>query len=86
MAEVLALQINLRAAELGGEILAQIKRRRPSHELARAILELVAKFWIAARGLVSALEFEQRGHQGFRDVLAAELAEMTAAIGDVLHC
>jgi hypothetical protein len=85
VAEVLALKINFRAAEPRGEILAQVERRRASHELTRALLELVAEFWIAACLFVGALELEQRRHQGFRHVLSAELAEMAAAIGNVLH-
>ncbi len=85
VAEILALHINLRAAEFCGEILAQVKRRRASDELARTILQLGAKFWIAAGLLVGALELEQRRHQSFSDVLAAELAEVAAAIGNVLH-
>src|SRR5208282_2456062 len=85
VAEVLALQINFRAAKPRRQILAQVKRRRASHEFPRALLELVAEFWIAACLLVGALELEQRRHQGFRNVLSAELAEMAAAIGNVLH-
>src|ERR1035437_7924490 len=85
VAEVLALQINFRAAQPRREILAQVERRRASHELPRAMRALVAKFWIAARLLVGALKLEQRRHQGFRNVLTAELAEMAAAIGNVLH-
>ena len=86
VAEILALQINFRAAEFRAEIFAQVKRRRASDVLARALLELGAKFWIAARLFVGALELEQRGHQGFGDVLSAELAEVAAAIWNVLHC
>src|SRR5208283_4571857 len=85
VAEVLALQIDFRTAEARGEILAEVERCRASDELARASLELGAKFWIATRLLVGALEIEERGHQGFGDVLAAELAEMAVAIGNVLH-
>ena len=86
MAEILALQINFRAAELRGQIRAQVERRRPTHILARELIELGTKLRVAARLFVCALEFEQRRHQGFRDVLSAELTEMAAAIGNVLHC
>src|SRR4029077_9806705 len=60
MAEVFAFQINFRAAEALAQIRGEIERRRPSHEFARAALELVAKFRISARFLICALEFVQR--------------------------
>src|SRR5258705_8798178 len=85
MAEVLALQINFRAAEALAQIRGEIERRRTSHEFAREALELVAKFWIPARLLICSLELVKRGHQRLRDVLAAELAEVAAAIEHVLH-
>src|SRR5882672_8780639 len=76
MAEVLALQINFRAAEALAQIRGEIERGRTSHKFARALLEFVAKFWIAASLLICALELVKRGHQRLCDVLAAELAEV----------
>ena len=86
MAEVLALEVDLRAAEVRGQIGGEEERRRPADVLARVALSSARNFGSRRAVLVGLLQFEQRRHQGFGDVAAAELAEVSVAIGQTLHC
>ena len=85
MAEVFALQINLRAAQFGREIGAEKERRRPSDVFARVARQVFAELRIPSCQLVGFFQFEQRGHQGFGDEAPAKLPETSATIREILH-
>ena len=79
--QLLALEINFGAAEMLGQALGEIQRRRP----ADIVLEVAVHFGLKCRvGLgvgISLLQIEDQRHQGFRDKAAAENAEMPALVG-----
>src|SRR5258708_19712476 len=81
MVELLALEIDFRAAEMPGEALGEIQRRRP----ADIVPEIAVHFRLECRiGLgvgVSLFQIEDQRHQRFRDKAPAENAEMTALVG-----
>ena len=57
MAEVLALEINLRAAELLRQPLGEVERRFPARVPAQILLELLAKGGVTPHRCVSPLQF-----------------------------
>ena len=79
--QLLALEIDFRAAEMFGQPLGEIQRRRP----ADIVLEVAVHFRLERRiGLgvgVGLLQIEDQRHQRFRDEAAAENAEMPALVG-----
>src|SRR5258708_12834550 len=81
MVELLALEIDFRAAEMPGEALGEIQRRRP----ADIVPEIAVHFRLECRiGLgigVSLFQIEDQRHQRFRDKAPAENAEMAAFVG-----
>ena len=79
--QLLALEIDLRAAEVFGQPLGEIQRRGA----ADIVPEIAVHFRLECRiGLgvgVSLLQIEDQRHQRFRDEAAAENAEMPALVG-----
>ena len=79
--ELLALEVDFGAAEVLGQPLGEIQRRRP----ADIMLEVAVHFGGERRiglGLgVGLLQIEDQRHQRFRDEAAAENAEMAALVG-----
>src|SRR5882672_3387093 len=79
--QLLALEIDFRAAEMFGQALGEIQRRRP----ADIVLEVAVHFRSERRiGLgvgVGLLQIEDQRHQRFRDKASAENAEMPALVG-----
>ena len=79
--ELLALEVDLRAAEMLGEALGEIQRRRP----ADIILEVAVHFGLERRiGLghgVGLFQLEDQRHQRFRNEASAEIAEMPGIVG-----
>jgi hypothetical protein len=61
--QVLALEIDLRAAEFAREILGEVQRRRPSDVGAEQVVELHAKRLVALRLLERDGELIERHHQ-----------------------
>jgi hypothetical protein len=79
--QVLALEVNFRAAELFGPALREIKRRRPADVVGEQIVEFrLERRVILGRG-VGRGKFLQRSHQGFRNEHPAKLAEVAGGIG-----
>ena len=78
--QLLALEIDFCAAEMFGQALGEIERRRP----ADIIPEIAVHFGLECRigfGLrVSLLQIEDQRHQGFGDKTAPENAEMPALV------
>ena len=85
MTQVFALQINLRTTELFGEPLREIERGGSPDVLPQIVIQLCAKLRISTGFSVDSAQLFQCGNQGFRNVAAAESAEATAFIGNVLH-
>jgi len=81
MIELLALEIDLRAAEMLGQTLGEIERRRP----ADIVLEMAVHLGLEGRiGLgvgIGLFEVEDQRHQRFRDEASAEGAEVSAIVG-----
>ena len=81
MVHLLAFEINLRAAEVLGEALGEIKRRRPPD----IVLEVAVHFRSERRvGLgvgIGLFQIEDQRHQRLGDEASAENAEMTALVG-----
>ena len=86
MAEVFALEIDLRSAQARGKVRSMVERRGTPDEFARTMLQLALERGIAPRLLVGLLQLSQRRHQRLGDILAAELAEVAVAIGQTWHC
>ena len=80
--QVLALQVDLRAAEQLGPALREIERRRPADVVVEQVVEFRLEGRIVSRGFVGGGEFLQRSHQRFRHEHAAEAAEVAGGIGN----
>ena len=81
--QVLALEINLRAAEFAREPFGEIKRRGPAAEFLEVILELALELRVVLRAEVFVLQFLQRVHQRFRHKTSAVGAEMALGVGQI---
>ena len=82
---IIALQINLRPAELLREPLREIERRRPPAIIPQQPREFFLKSGVRLRPLIFRGEFEQRGHQRLGHKHAAKLAEMAVRVGERLE-
>ena len=79
--QLLALEIDFRAAEMLGQAFGEIKRRRP----ADIVLEIAVHLRLERRiGLgvgIGLFQIEDQRHQRFGDKASAENAEMPALVG-----
>src|SRR3954454_7652576 len=75
MEQVLALQIDLRAAKVLGQAASKKQRRGPSGKLLQQVLQALTEAPVLACVLIGALQLVKRRHQRFGNVLATELAE-----------
>ena len=82
--QVLALEINFRAAEFPGEAFGKVKRRGPAAEFLQVILELALKLRVLLRAEIFVLQFLQRMHQRLRHETPAVGAEMALGVGKIL--
>ena len=80
MAEIFALEIDLRAAELLGQPFGEIKRRFSADIFMQIMLELPVENRIAAHLSVSALKLRQRRHESFGYVATAVRTEVAPAV------
>ena len=78
--ELLALEVDLRPAEMAGEALGEIKRRRPPDIGREMMVHLGLEGGIGLGVVVSALEIEDQRHQGLGDEAPAIEAEMAALV------
>ena len=83
--QILALEINLRAAEMLGPALGVIDGARPADVVLEFVFELGAELRIDAITLVCGLQLIERLDQRFGDEHAAIRAEMSALVGQVIH-
>src|SRR5262249_28045278 len=79
--ELLALEIDLRAAAMRGQPLGEIERRRPAHIGGEMAVHLPLEFRIRLGGRVGLLQIEDQRHQRLGDEAPAEDAEMPALVG-----
>ena len=78
--QVLAFQVNLRAAEQFGPAFGEVERSRAADVVVKQVIEFRLECGVVFRGLVGSCEFLKWGHQGFRHKHAAELAEVAGGI------
>ena len=82
--ELVALEIDFRAAEVLGHALGEIERARPADIMLQEMIELgLMEGRIGLGRLVGLLQREDQRHQRFGDEAAAENAEMAALVGAV---
>ncbi len=81
MVELVALQIELRAAEMTGQPLGEIEGARPPDIMLKVIVELGLKRRVCACSGIGRLDREHQRHQGFGDIAPAIDAEMAALVG-----
>ena len=89
--ELVALEVDLRAAEPLGQPLREVERARPADVVLQVVGELLGEGGVGARLVVGALDLEDQRHQRLGDEAAAVDAEMaafvrSAAVGvDAVH-
>ena len=81
--ELVALQVDLRAAEMLGQARREIERAGPADVVLAVILHLVRELRIGLGGLVGLLHLQDQRHQGLGDEAAAEHAEAPELVGAV---
>ena len=79
--QILALQIDLRAAAMAREPLGEIERARPADIMFEIAAHLAREFGIAPRLVIGALDLEHERHQRLGDEAAAIGAEHAALVG-----
>ena len=79
--ELLALEIDLCAAEMLGQALGEIKRRRPADIVLEVAVHLGLERRIGLGVGIGLFQIEDQRHQRFGDEASAENAEMPALVG-----
>ena len=79
--QVLALQVDFRAAQLLGPALGEVERRRAADVVVQQVVEFRLERRILAGGGVGHRQLLQRGHQGLGHEHAAEFAKVTGSVG-----
>ena len=83
--QVLALDVDARAAALLGQALGEIDRARAADVVLELVAELGVERRILARALVGDAQLVQRRGERLRDEHAAVGAEVPARVGQVIH-
>src|SRR4029453_5387858 len=81
VAEVLALQVDPRAAGVLGQALGEGQGRRPSHVLSRELGYPLPEGGIPSRLAVRRLQLDEGRHESLGHVPAPEGAEVAAPVG-----
>ena len=79
--QVLALEVDLRAAEVPGHFFRVIQAAGPARVLIKQRGKLPVEFRVVLIVVICLFQFDDGVHQRFRDVLAAVDAEASAGIG-----
>ena len=62
MVQLIALEIDLGAADMLGQTLGKIKRARPTGILRQVIIQFLAKAGVSLGGAIGVLQFQDQGH------------------------
>jgi hypothetical protein len=81
MIELVALEVNLRAAEMIGHALGEIERARSPDIVRGEMREFRVERWVGLGDAIGFLKLENQRHERFRDEPPAENAEMTGGVG-----
>ncbi len=81
--ELVALQVDLGAAETLGQARREIERAGPADIMLAVILHLVRELGVSLGGPVGLLHLEDQRHQRFGDEAAAEHAEAPELVGAI---
>ena len=93
--QILALDVDLRAAMHFAQPLGVIERRGTAGVIGQQVLQLGLKRWIEPRLQIRLLQFFERRHQNFGNVAAPVRAEMASGVwgwglglgtGDMFNC
>ena len=79
--QVLALEVDARTAEMLGQPLSEVERRRAADVVLQQVLQPALEGALAPQPVVGAAQFLERRHQGFRRVAAAVNAVAAALVG-----
>jgi hypothetical protein len=79
--QLVALEVDLGAAEMPGQPLGEIERARPPDIVLVIVAKLGRKARVVLGRLIGALHLEDQRHQRFRHEPAAIKAEMAALVG-----
>ena len=78
--QVLALEIDLRPAEMVGQALGEIERRGSAHIMGQQAIQLGLEGGVFLGGQIGGLQVQHQRHQGFGHIAAAELAEPAVGV------
>ncbi len=79
--QILALQINFRAAEFLGEAFGEIKRRWATDEFREVIGKFMLKFRVVLRAKIFLFQFLQRMHQRLGHITTAVGTKVALGVG-----
>ena len=78
--QILALQVDFRAAELFGPAFGEIERGRTADVVVQQVVELGLEGRVASGLVIGDRQLLKRSHEGFRDEHAAEFAEVAGGV------
>ena len=81
--QILALEINFRAAEFAREALGEVKRRGAAAEFPEVIRQLALEFRVVLGAEVFGLQLLQRVHQRLGHKTSAERTEVAGGVGEI---
>ena len=82
--ELVALEVDFRPAEMFGQPLGEIHRRRPSDIVLQQPVELFPELRVFLGARIFLLEVEHQRHQRLGDETPAELAETSVGVGPLV--
>ncbi len=83
MVQLFAFEVDLGAAQLLGQPLGEIERRRAADIVGGEVLDLSLELRVDLRGAIGFLEIEDQRHQRFGDETAAIEPKATLLVGAV---
>ncbi len=81
MVQLVALHVDLGAAQMLGQPLSKIEGRGAANVMGPEVVHLGPEALVGARALVLCLQLQDKRHQGFTDETPAEIAEAAAFVG-----
>jgi hypothetical protein len=86
MIQLVALEVDLRAAEMFGQPLGEIERAGPPHIMLEVVFQLLPEIRVVVGGVPGLFDLEDQRHQGFGHEAAPEYAEMTLLVRPAPVC